>query len=316
MTKKARFLIILIAILIATAMAPLHGQQVLWGSPANRTSLTSAGSGNQLDASFTFQVGTFFEAGVPGWMPSAANTAEWADHWLAADSAVYHETFRAFTGSSPFDPALAGGQGYIWGFDSNLAEGEWILLTDPNWIFPSFETGLKFPLSWQTSRASTVVVGSSNNLPDAAYHLKTAKITISPPPLVPAHQWLGMFFTTPELIDSLIGAWNSDADEDGMSNLVEFALGRLPREARSEREPVLGFVESGGLEYLTLTIERPPNANVVYGAEVSPDLKTWDGGSTHVTLLRESPTEVVFRDNTPISEPGNRFMRLKVGVEE
>ena len=46
----------------------------------------------RIDGEFTFQVGAFFENGVAGWSPSAANADEWADHWLAADSAASPET--------------------------------------------------------------------------------------------------------------------------------------------------------------------------------------------------------------------------------
>jgi hypothetical protein len=298
---------------------PARAQQqpVLWGSPVGVPSETSGGAGAPVNASFTFQLGAFFENGESGWTPSAANTGEWADHWLSADSAAYNEAFKTFTGACRAEAAFAGARGYIWGFDSKSRDGEWILVTDPSWVFPSGPAPLAFPLSWQTSGATSAIVGTIENAPGAAFHMKTAAVAESPPPWVPGEQWLGMHFTPAQLAQPLIAAWAADPDEDGLSNLLEMAVGAPPGIwSGRQNQPEMEYIGLGGNHYLALRIRRAPNVAAILGAEVSSDMTHWESGAGEVSVVSDGPDELVIRDNTPVEADAQRFIRLKVTLED
>lgn len=313
---KPLIILIVIGTVIACLLTSAHGQQVLWGSTVGIEDCTSAGHADPLDGSFTFQVGAFFENGVPGWSPTAANTSEWADHWLAADSAAYNETFRTFTGACEVNPIFAGGQGYIWGFGGAGKEDEWILMSDPSWVFPSGGAGTAFPPSWQTSGATVSIVGTVN-APGASHHLQTQKVASGAGelPFVPSAQWLGMHFTQTELGNPVVAGWDSDADGDGLSNLLEMAIGTQPKRYSKERMPELGFLEMAGEFYLALDVKRAANVAVSFDAEVSSDLETWESGGGAVTVVSEDPSALLVRDNMPLSGEASRFMRLKVSLD-
>lgn len=303
-----------IATVLACLVTSASGQQVLWGSPVGVGSCTSAGPAQLLDGSFTFQVGAFFENGAAGWVPAAGNTAQWADHWLAADSAAYNESFRTFTGACVVDPVFVGRRGYIWGFGGAGNEDEWILITDPGWVFPAAGSGRAFPSSWQTSGATVAIVGDINTAPGAPIHLQTEGVAAAALPLIPSGQWLGMHFTAAELSNSSVAGWSADADGDGLSNLLEMAIGSAPRRPSMERLPETGFLEIAGQYYLSLDVQRAPNVDVSYGAEVSSDLKIWQSGAGSVTVVSEDASSLLVRDNMPFHQAPSRFMRLKVSL--
>ncbi len=145
----------------------------------------------------------------------------------------------------------------------------------------------------------------------------TANVSINEPPF---NAWLfaklGAAANTPS------GAANADPDNDGMENLLEWALGGDPMTNSHAQQP------SGGLQgnYLTLSFTRDPTTTATCTVEVSDDLITWNPGSTYgptgnqtntaaTTDITPSGRPVGFttvRDNTPSSSGTKRFMRLRV----
>ncbi len=105
---------------------------------------------------------------------------------------------------------------------------------------------------------------------------------------------------------------NSSPANDGLSNLLKYALGldpRIPQNALLPR-PVL----EGG--FLTLTITKPagyPVNGITYSVESAGLLSTanpWSPATT--TVLIDSATTLKVRDNVPVAPGVKRFIRLRV----
>ncbi len=99
-----------------------------------------------------------------------------------------------------------------------------------------------------------------------------------------------------------------DDDQDGWSNLAEYALGTSPKVASSR--PVLGKVEDGGL---TLSIPKAPGTkDVAYEVETSPTLSPANWSTNGISVLADNPMVLrVRRDAAGISG----FLRLRVRLK-
>lgn len=125
--------------------------------------------------------------------------------------------------------------------------------------------------------------------------------------------WRSANFTADELANTSISGPNADPDHDGVVNLLEFALGGLPKDGGSKPAPVTSYETIGGERYLTLAITKPANlTGFSYAIKVSSDLKEWFTGAPHTTTMVDDATTLKVRDNTPLSAGGKRFIRLEV----
>ncbi|MBL9142425.1 MAG: PEP-CTERM sorting domain-containing protein [Verrucomicrobiaceae bacterium] len=186
---KSTSLQTLVASVILTTSS--FGSGVNWSSPFFDSLQMVDSTGNLLDASYAFELGTFAD----GFVPTSANLDQWAAKWKLLS--------RSDTINGKWDPAgvvlgpnfdngfsfastgevnglpssalfTAGEQAYIWAFNNN----EWALVTDlspgsgPNaiWQLPNPALINDFPLSWNLQDADTAVVGSVNN---GTYRLQT-----------------------------------------------------------------------------------------------------------------------------------------------
>jgi Immunoglobulin I-set domain len=103
---------------------------------------------------------------------------------------------------------------------------------------------------------------------------------------------------------------NDDPDGDGVSNLMEFALGRLPN--TPDATPLPAAVLSGGV--LSYTYTRAQPVHVVYSVKTTPTLSTstpWtatgvDQGTPDVNGLTTA--------STPMGTDLRRFLRLEVSL--
>lgn len=111
---------------------------------------------------------------------------------------------------------------------------------------------------------------------------------------------------------------NADPDFNGLTNLLEYALGGEPEAAMDER-PVRPQVSVEG-DHLLVTFRRQTAASdIAYTVKVSSDLENWDSGESHVEELAQSislnsdGTETVtYRDLTPIPAGGARFITVEI----
>ncbi|GAA5122900.1 hypothetical protein JIN84_10705 [Luteolibacter yonseiensis] len=125
--------------------------------------------------------------------------------------------------------------------------------------------------------------------------------------------WRTTHFTSGELADASVSGPDADPDHDGVANLLEFALGGLPKNGGSRPAPVTSYETIGGERYLALAIAKPAGVGRFnYAIKVSPDLKNWSTGSPHTTVLTDDTTTLKVRDNTPAGSGATRFIRLEV----
>ena len=105
----------------------------------------------------------------------------------------------------------------------------------------------------------------------------------------------------------------ADPDQDGVNNLLEYALNTNPQNASSRELPTSSISNISGQNYLTLTVTKNPSAtDLAYTVEVTSDLVNWFSGPTYTTTITNTSTSLVVRDNTPMSSNPRRFIRLKV----
>ena len=119
------------------------------------------------------------------------------------------------------------------------------------------------------------------------------------------------------IAESAFAAWkvangvtsdDEDNDLDGLTALVEYALGMSPNVA-NHNALVPGRVDFEGAEYFTLQFDRNDDAtDVDFQIQSSVDLESW---------VDEDEVEVdpdVYRLSTPIAGEARQFLRLKISV--
>ncbi|MBX3734998.1 MAG: M4 family metallopeptidase [Verrucomicrobiae bacterium] len=117
------------------------------------------------------------------------------------------------------------------------------------------------------------------------------------------------------LANNVVGAGGNE-DGDDYSNLMEFALGTDPR-ATDPPGLIRGeLLAAGPQQFLVLIVSRRTNnAAVTYTAEVADaPAGPWNSGPPHTTVVEDTRTRLVVRDNSALTTKTNRFMRLKVSV--
>ena len=122
--------------------------------------------------------------------------------------------------------------------------------------------------------------------------------------------------------NGVTGGPESDDDNDGVSNFLEFALRSLPSSPSAHLLPmaITQTFEINGItaRYLTFTHPRNPDApSLTYTLETSGDLQNWRSND-QMTLLSTTPTgdgsdTVIYRSTHALTEPTNSFyVRLRV----
>ncbi len=136
--------------------------------------------------------------------------------------------------------------------------------------------------------------------------------------------WANALFEDPAAATALPLA---DPDEDGILNLMEYALGLGPLTASVAGLPQVrreaGFdavaaeSEDGGEEHIVLTVNRQSSrSDIDYTVEVSSDLANWQSGPPHTVTTIDTPTVLEVRAAAPIPGSGQRFLRLRVDAKQ
>lgn len=175
---------------LALALLWTHGSQastVFWYSNFNDNLFDS--SGNPLDATYTFELGTF----TGGFTPTYQNVDQWQANWQVIDLAYdpdsngWNSTEQFFGGTVDFhtdgtsestrytstDVFTQGFVVYLWAFNSKsiVPGSEWALVTDgspvgdqtDDWIIPDpLDTDGLF--SWQLTDANSAIIGGANGV--------------------------------------------------------------------------------------------------------------------------------------------------------
>lgn len=139
----------------------------------------------------------------------------------------------------------------------------------------------------------------------------SAPATASCTSLSHLESWRKTYFLT--TVSDGVAADANDADGDGLTNLVEYVIGSNPILIEPAVTAPLSSIETIGQDsYLTLTLTRAQIlADVTLAAEVSEDLLVW---TSDVTVLENTATSFIARDNVSLSSASKRFIRIKVTV--
>jgi hypothetical protein len=111
---------------------------------------------------------------------------------------------------------------------------------------------------------------------------------------------------------------DGDADQDGISNFLEYAFDLDPNSASNSEMPSHAFQTIGEDRYFSITFtRRSDDSSLVYRVEFCSTLSPWSAEAGvqfgDVAAVEEGLTEMVtFRDSLPASASELRFGRVVV----
>jgi hypothetical protein len=120
-------------------------------------------------------------------------------------------------------------------------------------------------------------------------------------------------------------AMSGDANQNGVSNLLEYALGRDPMAPGGGEPIILGKAMEEGVEYPTMVFTRPVQGampgDIIYTPERSTTLEP-EGWSSNGLVVETEPVAgtqfetVTVRSPEPLGSLDGEWMRLKVEKQE
>lgn len=152
---------------------------------------------------------------------------------------------------------------YLWARNGlDLTKGpEWLLLTRPDWKWPTSSSPQSPALTWTTGNSELIVLGAVDL---NGSHLLSSRVAPVP---VSLQTWLQSHFpASPTPVDPEL-----DPDGDGVSNRLEYFLGSDPNNGSSTVTPRI-LVSQGET---IVKLERNPFADSECIMEGSSDLRTW-----------------------------------------
>lgn len=144
----------------------------------------------------------------------------------------------------------------------------------------------------------------------------TVNLSVTPPPTFTT--FITNYFTAIEQADPLVSGPAADPDLDGISNLLEYAFARNPRQPSSVNLLTLLTLPVAGENYLGITYTRPKGAtDFTFTVEVSTQLNDWNTPAApfvvvSVTDNNNGTETVTLRDSVPITHQQTRFVRLRI----
>lgn len=140
-------------------------------------------------------------------------------------------------------------------------------------------------------------------------------------PYTPFQNWQRQYFGSNSSNLSIAGP-NSDPANDGVTNLMKFALGMnpnlsdaVPWTTGSAGLPVESVTNVGGVNYLSISVRCPIGlTGITYSASVSSDLANWSAAvqQGQPTSNGDGTETIVFSDTVPMTQGIQRFIQLVV----
>jgi hypothetical protein len=129
--------------------------------------------------------------------------------------------------------------------------------------------------------------------------------------LTPLEQWrLTHFGTT---ANTGASADTADFDGDGLTNLLEYALGSTPTSLASAAPPNVRITNIAPPRLEISFFRARPSAELTYTVEASSNLVTWTTLASNPGIVGQSVT-VTDTVDLPTANPPRRFLRLRVAV--
>ncbi len=160
-----------------------RGIQFGWASEAFATNLRADGmlTFEEAEEEIRFQLGAFRE----GFNPAEYDPSEWQDHWIVLQTAVYdpfdQQVIATATLTDNEEPFLAGGQIWVWAFNSieYAEDSEWLLVAPTGWHWPDVSSVLPVTYSLADALPDDAVFGAING---PGFHLRLQQATAIPEP--------------------------------------------------------------------------------------------------------------------------------------
>jgi hypothetical protein len=134
--------------------------------------------------------------------------------------------------------------------------------------------------------------------------------------------WQEENFSGLDLGNPGISGPSADPDGDGLTNLVEYALGSNPRVPGRNVIPQLTMetMAVGGTSgsYLVLTYNRPNSiADIAYAVKSSSDLVNWMADAVQISAVDEGngTTTYSYRSAVPVGSGARSFLRLEISQQ-
>jgi fibronectin-binding autotransporter adhesin len=125
----------------------------------------------------------------------------------------------------------------------------------------------------------------------------------------PYQQWQSTYFGS---INNASAAPGADPANDGISNLLKYALGLDPLHVATAGLPQVGSLSG----YLTLTYSRPDSVtDILYVAKSSNDLATWSSSAVVQEVLSDDGATQTIRAKIPSAGTAREFLRLMVTMQ-
>lgn len=305
--------ILCLGVLLLASSWTASAQTITWSSLSKSINLTSSHSNRIAD--FRFELGVF----EGSFIPTSENTDQWALNWRPAQETFYNTKTKRFadqfTVTNNNAPFTAGKDAYIWGFDGNSQESEWILFRNNKWKWP-LAASTPSPinttdLSWVAEQADAVLIGEIVTS-GSPYLMKSGGISSVRQPNTRWDIWLKQTFPG----DKVNNGPDKDPDNDGISNLLEFAMGSNPKKAGGIPATPVQIKQNSSQKHLEITIPRRIDHQAILTVQVSNHpAGPWLSGPAYTTEVSNGLESLIVRDNTPISpEHPRRFMRLHVAL--
>ena len=121
--------------------------------------------------------------------------------------------------------------------------------------------------------------------------------------------WQAAYFTPGEIADANVSGPNAVYGEDGLLNLLKYALGLNPKVNATTGLPEVGNAATDWV----FTYARPTDrTDITFEVEVSTDLASWTSTGVTLTNLGEVRGVQNWQASYPLSSATNVFFRLKV----
>ncbi len=125
--------------------------------------------------------------------------------------------------------------------------------------------------------------------------------------------WQNTHFTEAELANATVAGATADPDEDGTSNLAEYAFGHDPRIAEASAVQSLTMQTAGGTNYLYITHHKNHYASgIAMGYETSTDFVSWtETAAETVNATQIDPQKDAVTVRIPVNTDAV-FVRFKI----